>query len=97
MYAPHWTIVVEAKTFAPEQPRQLERLHDEWSEDPSPSFVFLTRGRREAMTAAHTASHWTALTWSDVGRIARTAIGVDSTVAPGVLDYLATLEAYHRV
>jgi hypothetical protein len=96
VYSPQWTIVVEAKTFAMEQPRQLERLHHRWSDDPVPTFVYLTRDRREAVSAATTADAWKSLTWAEVARIARISMSSSDNPAPGVYDYLSTLEAYHR-
>ncbi len=97
MYGGDWTIVVEAKTFAPEQRSQLDRLHQHWQDESNPRFVFLTRGQREQTTARHSRGHWHGLTWQQVADIIRTAADATTGVAPGVHDYLGTLEAYHRV
>ncbi|WP_324276373.1 PD-(D/E)XK nuclease family protein [Blastococcus brunescens] len=96
VYGPSWTIVVEAKTFAVEQERQLDRLHARWSDEPTPCFVFLARGERLPLTAVASRTAWSGLTWREVAEIARTAAGPMAEVAPGVHDYIATLEAYHR-
>ncbi|MGY1618177.1 PD-(D/E)XK nuclease family protein [Geodermatophilus sp. SYSU D00691] len=96
VYGPSWTIVVEAKTFAVEQERQLDRLHAHWSDEPTPCFVFLTRGERLPLTAVASRAAWRGLTWRKVAEIARTVAGPIAGVAPGVHDYIATLEAYHR-
>ncbi|TFV52856.1 PD-(D/E)XK nuclease family protein [Blastococcus sp. TF02A_35] len=66
IYGHSWTIVVEAKTFAVEQERQLDRLYEHWRDEPAPSFVFLTRGRRLPITAVESRGHWRALTWEQV-------------------------------
>jgi hypothetical protein len=96
VYGPAWTLVVEAKTFAVEQEDQLDRLHAHWSEEPAPRFVFLTRGERLPMTAVASRDAWRGLTWRQVAVLARTVAEPIARAAPGVYDYLATLEAYHR-
>jgi hypothetical protein len=96
VYGGDWTIVVEAKTFAVEQKRQLDRLHAHWSDEPTPCFVFLTRGERLPLTAVASRSAWRGLTWREIAEIGRTAAEPIVGVAPGVHDYIATLEAYHR-
>ncbi|MGY1669769.1 PD-(D/E)XK nuclease family protein [Geodermatophilus sp. SYSU D00710] len=97
LYGAGWTVVVEAKTFAVEQPRQLDRLYQHWQDEPDPRFVFLTRGQRAQITARHSRGHWHGLTWQQVANRIRTAADTTTGVAPGVHDYLGTLEAYHRV
>ncbi|SEO59933.1 PD-(D/E)XK nuclease family protein [Trujillonella endophytica] len=97
VYGIDWTIVVEAKTFAMEQDRQLDRLYRHWGNEPAPCFVFLTRGQRLPTTAVDSHGQWRALTWEQVADIARTAVSTRTGAAPGVHDYIATLEAYHRV
>ncbi len=97
VYGTGWTIVVEAKTFAVEQERQLDRLYDHWRNEPTPCFVFLTRGQRVPITAVDSRGQWRWLSWRQVADIARTAAGSMAGIAPGVYDYIATLEAYHRV
>lgn len=96
VYGSGWTLVVEAKTFAPEQEHQLDRLHELWAGDPAPVFVFLTRGQRPPTTAVASLEAWLRLTWREVGAIARAAAEPVPDAAPGVYDYIDTLEAYHR-
>lgn len=97
LYSADWTVVVEAKTFAPEQKRQLDRLYQRWRDEPDPHFVFLTRGQRAQKTARHSRGHWQGMTWRQLADLIRDAVGARTGVAPGVHDYLNTLEAYHRV
>lgn len=96
VYGPSWTLVIEAKVYAAEQPDQLDRLADLWGEDIGPCFVFLTRGRRTPRTARRSAGQWQALTWADVAALLRAAV-VGRRPRPGVEDFIETLEAYHRV
>lgn len=97
LYGAGWTVVVEAKTFAVEQREQLDRLHEQWRDDPEPCFVFLTRGQRAQTTARSSRGLWHGVTWRQVANMIRDAADVRTGVAPGVHDYLSTLEAYHRV
>jgi hypothetical protein len=95
VYGSKWTLVVEAKTFAPEQPGQLDRLHRHWQAEPEPYFVFLTRRGRPAKTAADSGDAWRAVIWGQIVEIALTAATSATNVSPGVYEYLATLEVYH--
>ncbi len=97
IYGGDWTIVVEAKTFAVEQHRQLDRLFLRWQDEPDPHFVFLTRGTPRPISAVDSRDRWQNLTWHEVAGIARAAIASMTGAAPGVHDYIATLEAYHHV
>lgn len=97
VYGSTWTIVVEAKTFAIEQEPQLDRLYDHWRDEPSPCFVFLSRGQRDPMTAVTSRGQWRSLTWHEVAGLARAAATSTPGAAAGVHDYIATLEAYHNV
>jgi len=73
----------------------LDRLYEHWQREPMPCFVFLTRGERRPVTAESSASHWRPLTWQRVAAIVRAAASDGIEVAPGVHDYLTTLEVYH--
>lgn len=95
VYGPGWTMVVEAKVFAPEGPQQLARLHELWRDDPDPTFVFLTRGRRQPSRAGLTTPDWVNITWHEIARLVQAAVE-PVRPSPGVLDYVATLEAYHH-
>lgn len=96
VYGDAWTVVVEAKIFAVEQEHQLDRLHLHWQDDPNPQFVFLTHGLREAITAVDSRNQWQPLTWHQVAVIVRAAATSVAEAAPGVYDYIATLQAHHR-
>ena len=95
VYAREWTLVVEAKVFAPEQPDQLDRLHSLWADEVNPCFVYLTRGERTPLTARTSAGCWRGMSWWHVAGVLRTATEGRS-VNPGVQDFVHTLEAYHR-
>ena len=96
VYGDGWTIVFEAKTFAPEQDRQLDRLHHHWKREASPCFIFLTRSAREPVSANNSSAHWHPLTWDEIARLARAAASGYPQAAAGVSDYAETLEAFHR-
>lgn len=87
-------VLIEAKVWAHEQPDQLDRLAELWQGD-DPTLVFLTRTAREFKTASLSRERWTPLLWRDVARIVREATAGQGDVAPGVYDYLETLEVFH--
>ena len=97
LYGTTWTLVVEAKTFASEQPDQLDRLYKHWGHEPGARFVFLTRGTRAAVSNVVSGEAWRSLTWAEVARLVRHATDERPDISPGAQEYLATLEAYHRV
>ena len=95
VYTDEWTLIVEAKVYAVEQPRQLDRLHELWCGEAEPTFAFLTRGRRDPITATASADAWRRLTWAEVAGDLAVAADACSPV-PGVRELIATLEAYHH-
>jgi len=95
VYARSWTVVVEAKVHAGEQHEQLERLHSLWGDDPGPFFVFLTRGRRTPLSAGPGAGDWHNVTWGRIAAIAREATH-GRQPAPGVCDFIETVEVFHH-
>jgi hypothetical protein len=97
VYGRGWTMIVEAKTFAAERPRQLDRIYENWMDEPKASFVFLTRGHRLPVTAKLSKAQWHLLTWRQVAGTIRAATVSAASVAPGVLDYTKTLELFHDV
>lgn len=97
VYGRDFTIVIEAKTGAIEQDKQLDRLHRLWSDDKRPTFVFLTRGTRAPLTAVDSAGEWVALSWRQIARMVRAAAASGAAPAPGALEYATTLEVYHDV
>lgn len=97
VYGAGWTLVFEAKAYAVEQPAQLDRLFEGWRGEPDPTFIFLTRGARVPTTAVTSEGLWRSLTWRTVARHTRAAVDDCPSPAPGVRDYITTLEAYHGV
>ncbi|MEV7984365.1 PD-(D/E)XK nuclease family protein [Micromonospora sp. NPDC085948] len=97
VYGSGWTLIVEAKTFSSERPRQLDRIHELWGREAGPKFVFLTRGERQPVTARESADHWHNHTWRQVAAFIRAALVKKdaATIAPGLHDYLMTLEIFH--
>lgn len=87
------TILIEAKVWALEQPRQCDRLAHHWAEE-SPTLVFLTRNGGGPVTAVESKEAWHALAWSDVATLVQTAIERSPECEPGVHEYLRTLEIY---
>jgi hypothetical protein len=97
VYGSGWTLVVEAKTFSSERPRQLDRIHELWAREAAPTFVFLTRGERQPVTAVESADLWHNRTWRQVAAFIRAAVAKTdaAAIAPGVHDYVTTLEIFH--
>lgn len=96
LYGGDWTVCVEAKVFAAEGGKQLDRLYELWADDVDPRFVFLTRRRYKPVTAVDSHDKWRSLTWADVAKWLRHACSTTDGVAPGVRDYLTTLEVHHH-
>lgn len=97
VYARNWTIVCEAKTYAREQDRQLDRLYHHWKGEAAPRFLFLTRSAREPVSAVESREHWRQLTWGEIAELAQAAIDANCPVAAGIREYVQTVEVYHRV
>ena len=96
VYGDGWTIIIEAKTYAVEQDRQLDRLHHHWKREATPCFVFLTRNTRKPVSAIDTSADWHSLTWDEIAQLARTAAHGQARASAGVIDYIETLEVFHR-
>ena len=86
-------ILIEAKIWALEQPRQCDRLAHQWAEE-SPALVFLTRAGHEPLTAVESRDAWHPLAWSDVASLIELAIKQSDECEPGVHEYLRTLQIY---
>lgn len=87
-----WTVVVEAKINAAEQPRQGERITDLW---PGSTFVFLTRRGHQMRTAGD--EPWVALRWSELLSAvsdAATAHPPADTSSPAVLRARRAVDDY---
>lgn len=91
LYGPNWTVVIEAKTDAAEQPEQGQRLAANW---PDAVYVFLTKRGRPMSTAGD--SNWLPLTWTAVFDLVRDALrdadppftAAAGTARAAVRDYL---------
>jgi hypothetical protein len=97
VYGTGWTLVVEAKTFSSERPRQLARIHELWGREDAPTFVFLTRLKTDPKSAGASATCWRNHLWRQVAASVRAAVAETdpALIAGGVNDYLKTLELFH--
>jgi hypothetical protein len=97
VYGTGWTLVVEAKTFSSERPRQLARIHELWGREGESTFVFLTRLKTQPKTAGASAVLWRNHLWRQVAASVRSAVAKTdpASIAGGVNDYLTTLELFH--
>lgn len=86
-----FTIVIENKVDAGEQPAQCERLHDRFCDEVSPAFVFLTPTRAKPRSAgrANVAERFVLLSYRDL--IADLDAILCDTAAQAVHDYRRTL------
>lgn len=85
------TVVVEAKVFAGEQPRQADRLYKHWSTE-NVTLVFLTRTGHFPYTAKESESLWLARAWRDVAAMMRrVADGADASA--GAREFIETIGA----
>jgi hypothetical protein len=64
------TVIIEAKVFAGEQPRQADRLSRQWA-GTSTTLVFLTRTGYSPYTANDSEGLWVPRTWRDVAALMR--------------------------
>jgi hypothetical protein len=90
-----WTLVIEVKVDAIEGPRQAERLHHYWQDEPGVHFIFLTRSGRPPRTAADSLPAWTPLSWADLTRTLVSLCDDIPTAAlgrPAAVQYLKTLQ-----
>ena len=87
---PGATVLVEAKVYAGEQPRQCARLADLWQHE-DPTLVFLTPDRRRPGSAENSLEWWTSMSWQDVGDMAAAAADDSEAPAPGVHDFITTV------
>jgi hypothetical protein len=93
LYGPGWTIVIEAKMGAAEQPEQGNRLAAKW---PDAIYLFLTKRGRLMRTAGEYV--WLSLTWTTVLNLVRDALDMAEkpptpaagTARAAVRDYLIT-------
>lgn len=89
--SPNWTILIEAKIFAGEQPAQGQRLETLW-EDEQPLLLFLTRTGRKMKTGS---DQWLTYTWRDAARCLRRSLdAAEADKFSTAREYLKTLEAH---
>ena len=90
------TVLVEAKVFASEQPRQAERLANLWASEDQLLLVFLTRTGQLPATSAEGGPTWRPLAWSEVAQVLRSAGA--GTASAGYEEFVETLEIFggHR-
>ena len=86
-------VVIEAKIWAGEQPRQADRLAEGWAEE-VPALVFLTRSGAPPLTAVESRDSWRSIAWSQVATLIASAVAQRPNCEPGVREYLRTLEHY---
>ena len=85
------TVVVEAKVFAGEQPRQADRLYTHWAGE-NLTLVFLTRTGCFPYTARESEGRWVARAWRDVAAMMRkVADGADASA--GAREFIETIGA----
>lgn len=59
---PGWVLVIEVKVDAGEQPRQAQRIYEDWNKDRGARFIFLTRHDLPPATADPASQdHWAAV------------------------------------
>ena len=93
IYGEGWTVLIEAKIRAGEQPEQGRRLEEGWS-DSDPICVFLTRGGKEMGTAV--TRKWIPYKWSEVARCLRSALDESNKDSPNPLprEYIRSMELH---
>lgn len=90
---PQRTLLIEAKVFALEQPRQCDRLAHEWA-DEAPHLMFLTRRGVRPSTAVESRDAWKTMTWRQVAQIAKDVAAANCDVSHGALEFIDTLYQY---
>lgn len=90
--SPGWTVLIEAKILAGEQPSQGARLEELWA-DEEPVFVFLTKTGKPMRTGSE---RWLSYTWREVAGRLREAIAEMGDELLASRSYLMTLEAHLR-
>lgn len=87
------TVIVEAKVFAGEQPRQADRIFEYWASE-NPTLVFLTTTGHLPYTAQKSEGAWLALRWRDLAQLLRTTAAQSGLEpAAGAREFIATIGA----
>jgi hypothetical protein len=85
------TVIIEAKVFAGEQPRQADRIYKHWAGE-NLTLVFLTRTGYFPYTASESRGLWVARAWRDVAAMMRKiADGADPSA--GARELIETIGA----
>ena len=95
-----FTLIVEIKVDAGEQPRQCEDLYESFRQDPNPHFLFLTPGGQRPESAFSDVARraFATISWPEIRRMAQAACdeclrgSPRSRGATVVENYLITLE-----
>ena len=86
-------MIIEAKVFAGEQPRQADRIFEYWASE-NPTLVFLTRTGHLPYTATKSAGSWVACTWRDIAQLVRTtAAQTGLEPSAGAREFIETIGA----
>jgi hypothetical protein len=87
------TVIIEAKVFAGEQPRQADRLSQQWA-GTSTTLVFLTRTGYLPYTARDSEGLWVTRAWRDVAALMR-RVADQAGLHPsaGAREYIETIGA----
>ena len=100
VWGEEFTLVIENKVDADEQPRQCEDLYENFRSEIAPLFLFLTPGGREPRTATTPAAQraFNTISWRELRAMIETTLG-EPRPATGatdavdvVVNYLRTLE-----
>jgi hypothetical protein len=80
-----WTLILELKIDAAEQPEQCQRLFDDWRDEPGPRLLFITpTGRRPTTTSTREArAAWRTASWRQI------LAALDEVMAEATTDGLA--------
>ena len=85
------TVILEAKVFAGEQPRQADRLYKHWAGE-NLTLVFLTRTGHFPLTAKESQGMWVARAWRDVAALMR-KVGDGADPSAGAREFIETIGA----
>ena len=93
----NFTLIIENKVDAPEQPNQCEDLYQNFKNENAPLFLFLTPDGRKPHTAATPDAQraFQALSWPEVRAMLETALD-ESPPATGVADAVDVVRNYLR-
>ena len=85
------TVIIEAKVFAGEQPRQADRLYTHWAGE-NLTLVFLTRTGYSPYTARESEGLWVARAWRDLAAMMR-RVADRTDASAGAREFIETIGA----